>query len=83
MLEARSEAEEAERWERAYWTANLMSVHTKRPVTPDRLMRPFRKPKPGAVTAAERDRFFAEFAEQRRKEESHGDDSRSACKNRR
>ncbi len=66
LLEAREEAEQAERWERAYWFANLMSVHTKRPVTPERLMRPFKKPKTGAQIAAERERFFEDFSRQRK-----------------
>lgn len=74
MVEAYLEQQLSERWEKAYWVASLMSVHTKRPVKPEKLMKPFLPPKTKEEIQKERDQFFAEF-EARRKEESHGDHS--------
>ncbi len=57
-------------WEQAYWVSNLMSIHTKRPVQAETLMKVFLKKKTAEQIADERTQFFEEFDKQR-KEESH------------
>ena len=65
MLDAHNEAKQAERWETAYWVSQLISVHTKRAVTPEALMEPFNQ-KTREDILAEREAFFREFGKQRK-----------------
>ena len=41
MAECRVKAEERKKWATAYWVACLMSVHTRKPVRTEKLMKPF------------------------------------------
>ncbi|WP_317303197.1 hypothetical protein [Acidaminococcus timonensis] len=61
MAECRVKAEERKKWATAYWVACLMSVHTRKPVRTEKLMKPFLPKKTGSEIAAERDAFFEEF----------------------
>ena len=71
MAECRFKSEPGKRWEKAYWIACLMSVHTKKPVRTEKLMRPFIPKKTAAQMTAERDAFFEEFKQ--KGAEEHGD----------
>ena len=61
MAECRARADERTKWETAYWVACLMSVHTRKPVRTEKLMKPFLPKKTSSEIAAERDAFFEEF----------------------
>lgn len=61
MAECRVKEEERKKWETAYWVACLMSVHTRKPVRTEKLMKPFLPKKTSREIAAERDAFFEEF----------------------
>ena len=65
MITAWQEAKTAERWERAYWVANIMSPHLKKPVKPATLMKPFEKKKTKQEIIEERESFFDSFERQR------------------
>lgn len=66
MANAYNEVKTAERWETAYWVANIISPHLKHPVRAETLMRPFLKPTTKADRARDAEEFFAEFAKQRK-----------------
>lgn len=66
MVEAYNEMKTVERWEYAYWVANIISPHMRRPVKAQTLMRPFLKPESKAEKAKDAEEFFADFAEQRK-----------------
>ena len=66
MVEAFNEVKMAERWEFAYWVANIVSPHLKKPVKAEVLMAPFLKPVKNADRAKDAEEFFAEFAKQRK-----------------
>ena len=71
MAECRTIAEQRKKGETAYWVACLMSVHTRKPVRTEKLMKPFLPKKTSSEIAAERDAFFEEF--RRKGAEGHGD----------
>ena len=71
MAECRVKAEERKKWATAYWVACLMSVHTRKPVRKEKLMKPFLPKKTSSEIAAERNAFFEEF--RRKGDEGHGD----------
>ncbi len=71
MVDARNEMRQAQRWETAYWVANIISPHLKRPAKAETLMKPFIKEKTREERAQERDDFFASF-ERQRKEAGNG-----------
>lgn len=66
MFMSYKEAQLAERWEKAYWTACAMSVHTKHSVDPSKLMGPFLPEKSLAEKADEKEAFFKQFNKQRK-----------------
>lgn len=74
MVEAREEAEQAQRYERAYWVANIMNTQVRKKIRIERLIAPFIRPKTKAEKVEERDDFFASFKKQQ-EEASHGDSS--------
>ena len=51
--------------ERAYWVANIMSSHLKKPVKPAALMKPFEKKKTKQEIMEEREAFFNNFEHER------------------
>lgn len=65
MFDAYEEAHERHLWETAYWVSNLISVHTKKGVRADRLMKPFIKVKSAKQKASEAQEFFAKFQAER------------------
>ena len=71
MVDAVNDIRQARRWETAYWVANIISPHLKRPAKAETLMKPFLKEKSKEERAQEREDFFAEF-EKPRKEAENG-----------
>ena len=53
------------RRETAYWVANIISPHLKRPARTEELMKVFERPKTKEEKAQEAESFFANFARQR------------------
>lgn len=74
MLDAHEKQELKRRWETAYWVSHLMSIHTKKVVKPDNLMKPFLPQKTAAEIKEERAEFFKGF-ELQRKGETNGNSS--------
>ena len=70
MLNGYYEALTESRWEKAYWTVNIISPYLKSPVKAETLMKPFLKPKTKATVAREAQEFFADFARQRKEIEN-------------
>lgn len=71
MVDARNEMRQARRWETAYWVANIISPHLKRPAKAETLMKPFIREKTKEERTQEREDFFASF-ERQRKEAGNG-----------
>ena len=67
MVTAHEKAELARRWETAYWVSNILNVHLKKKVRTERLMQPFLPKKTSGMIAAERDKFFEEFGQKRKR----------------
>ena len=70
MVDAVNDIRQACRWETAYWVANIISPHLKRPAKAETLMKPFLKEKTKAERAQERENFFAGFEKQRKEAEN-------------
>ena len=68
MVDGYNQKTMADRWAMAYWTANIMNVSIKHPVSPSELMKPFTKDA-GRTRAKDAEAFFAEFERQRREAE--------------
>lgn len=66
MVNAYIEAKTAERWETAYWIANIISPHMKKPAKVEKLMKPFLKQKTKLELAQEADEFYKNFERQRK-----------------
>lgn len=71
MVDACNEIRMAKRWETAYWVANIISPHLRKPAKAGTLMQPFLKQKTKEEQARERERFYADF-ERQRKEAGNG-----------
>lgn len=71
MVNAYTEAKTAERWETAYWIANIISPHMKKPARVEKLMKPFLKPKTKLEREQEAEEFYKDF-ERQRKEANDG-----------
>ena len=69
MLYAYEKQLELERWDMAYWVANMVSVHTKRPVQPQTLMAPLLPKKTPGEKKKEAQEFFRSFREQQKRPE--------------
>ena len=54
---------ERQRWDMAYWISNLLSIHTRHPVQPYELMKPFINSIDARADAKE---FFDNFYKERR-----------------
>lgn len=68
MVNAYHEVKMGRMWEQAYWVSNLISIHTKKPVTAKTLMKPFIKKKDAEQIKKEREQFFNDFDKQRKEE---------------
>lgn len=68
MVDGHNQKAMADKWVMAYWTANIMNVSIKHPVSPSELMRPFTK-NTGVSRAKDAEAFFTEFAAQREEAE--------------
>lgn len=68
MVDAYQQVKMGAMWEQAYWVSNLMSIHTKKPVSPKTLMKPFIKKKTIEEIKRERDQFFEDFEKQRKED---------------
>lgn len=72
LLKAKNRREEEARWDMAYWVSNMVSVHTKRPVTVNALMQPFSREKTVGQKQMESEQFFEDFKMQREEVTKHG-----------
>lgn len=66
MFDAYEQAHTQQLWETAYWVSNMISVHTKKGVRSDKLMKPFIKKKTAQQKANEAEEFFARFEAERK-----------------
>lgn len=57
---------ERQRWDMAYWISNLLSIHTRHPVQPYELMKPFINSIDAEKERADAKEFFANFYKERR-----------------
>lgn len=69
MFDAFQEARLSRLWESAYWTANIMSMHSRKPIKAESLMQPF-LPHNAQDKAAEGEAFFRDFYQQRKEAEN-------------
>lgn len=65
MLHAYELRVEQQRWDMAYWVANMVSVHTKKPIQPTSLMEPLLPKKSLGEKKKETEEFFKSFERQR------------------